>query len=277
MSVISVAAMYAFLPFFLLLSSSHAQNSVIDNINAAAEATPPFTFADGGFDWSGLCATGRNQSPIDVYTPDTVPVSDSSFSPLTLDVPVQVMPEVDFQIYPMYLGNNGTLSVVLEGNSWDLTLIEMHIHVPAAHLIDGVRYAMELQASFYPTTGNSDIQEFLLSLLFRNGPRSPFVDSLLTADLADFSSLLSSPVQDYFYYSGSRDTPAPDCVEPVLYVIPNQVFGIGVDQLQAIVSGSHARAIAAAGFHGIYREPQPLNGRTVYHRVPDLQSVQSVF
>ena len=267
--------MYSLLHFFLL-SSSHAQNAVIDGVNAAAQATPPFTFASGGFDWSGLCTTGRSQSPIDLYTSGTVPVSDSSFSPLSLDVPMQVMSEVDFQIYPMYLGN-GTLNVVLEGNTLDLELIEVHIHIPAVHLIDGIRYAMEMHVNFYPIAINPTIQEFTLALLFQHGLAHPFIESLLDADLTDFSTLLSTPVQDYFYYSGSRDVPAPDCVEPVLYVIPNQVFEVAVDQLQAVVTGADARALAAAGFHGLYREPQPLNGRTVYHRVPDLQSTQSVF
>ena len=267
--------MIILLPFYLLLSSSNAQNAIEDAVNAAAQSTSPFDFTQGGRDWGGLCATGLSQSPIDILTAATQTVSDSSFSAVSIDVPAQVMPELDFQIYPMYIAN-GTLSVVLDGQAFDLILAEMHVHIPAVHPIDGIRYAMEIHISFFSTTPDPNLAEFTVVLLFQEGSRSQFIDSLLDGEAADLSSLISSPIEDYFYYSGSRDAPAPDCVEPNLYLIVNQVFSVGVDQLQDLVNGPNGRALAAAGYHGLYREPQPLNGRTVYHRVPETQSFLAI-
>jgi carbonic anhydrase len=216
-----------------------------------------------------------SQSPIDIITADTQVVSDSSFSAVSIDVPPQVMPEIDFGIYSMY-ESNGTLNAVLDNVTFDLFLTQVNVHIQAGNLIDGVRYPMELHVNFYPRTNDTNLQEFMLLLLFQEGSRSQFIDGLLNGGVADLSTLISSPIEDYFYYSGSRDVPAPDCVEPVLYVIVNQVFSLGADQLQDLMNGPYGRGFAASGGHGLYRETQPLNGRTVYHRVPETNSFLAV-
>jgi hypothetical protein len=51
--------------------------------------------------------------------------------------------------------------------------------------------------------------ELVLVLMFLEGQRSSFFDNLLNEDLVDFNSLLSSPVEDYFYYVGSMEMPMP--------------------------------------------------------------------
>ena len=256
----------------LLFSLAQAQNSVLDYINARLQAQAFFSFAQGGQNWGGLCTSGRSQSPIDIYVPETFSVSDPSFSAISIDIPPQEMTEFDYLIYPLYLAN-GTLSVVLDGTAYNLMLFELHVHIPAVHPINGLRYALEMHVTFTPSVPIPAFVELTVAFLFQNGPRNPFFDSLLSNDIVDLSSLISTPIEDYFYYSGSRDTPAPDCIENISFVVVPEIFSISVDQLQAIKSGSYARAWASGGYHGVYREPQPLNERTVYHRVPELSIV----
>ena len=257
--------MYALFTTSLLLIAISAQQAIIDGINAAAAATPPYNFTLGGREWTGLCSTGRSQSPIDIFTAETETVSDPDFSAITISMPPLVMPEVDFQIYPMWLGN-GTLTATFNGQEQQYMFIEVHAHTPAEHLIDGLRYAMELHFNFFPLFNDTDIVEFTLTLLFRNGPRSAFIDGILNGNEADFSTLSNGPIENYYYYSGSRDVPAPDCMEPNIFVIPDEVFTLSVDQLQTLVNGPNARGMQASNNHGLYRDTQPLNGRTVYHR-----------
>ena len=256
--------MHAFFTTSLLLIFTSAQQAVIDGINAAAAATAPYNFTLGGRDWPGLCSTGRSQSPIDIITAETLTVSDPDFSALNIDIPPHVMPELDFQIYAMWLGN-GTLSATFNGQEQQFRLLDVHAHTPAAHLIDGLRYAMEVHFNLVPLF-DTDIQEFTLGLMFRDGPRSAFIDGIVNGTDADFSTLSSGPIENYFYYSGSRDVPTPDCVEPTIFVILDEVFTVSVDQLQALENGPNARGFQASNGHGLYREVQPLNGRTVYHR-----------
>ena len=248
----------------LLLIFTSAQQAMIDGINAAAAATPPYNYSQGGRDWPGLCSTGRSQSPIDIFTAETETVSDPDFSAITISMPPQVMPEVDFQIYPMWLGN-GTLTATFNGQEQQFRFLNVHTHTPAEHLIDGLRYAMEVHVNLVPLKG-TDIQEFTLALLFRDGPRSAFIDGIVNGTEADFSTLSSGFIENYFYYSGSRDDPTPDCVEPNIFIILDEVFTVSVDQLQALANGPNARGMQASNGHGLYREVQPLNGRTVYHR-----------
>lgn len=258
-----------FLPYIYLFLVT-AQNPLVDGITSAAAVTAPYDFTLGGRDWTGMCQTGQNQSPIDISTSDTTPVSDPDFSSISVDFPTQVMTEVDFQQkYPLFMANS-TLNAVIDGEEIEVLLLELHMHIPAEHLVDGIRYPLELHLVYIPTTPTPSFLEFTLALLFRHGPSSPFFTSLLTNSTVDFSALIPGEIEDYVYYSGSRDVPLPDCVEPESYVIPNEVYTVSAEQIEELSRGPVLNATQASGAHGVYRDVQPLNDRTVYHRVQDL-------
>ena len=102
--------MYSFLIFTSLLFLSQAQVNYQAALTTMNQLIPPYSFAQGGRDWGGLCATGRSQSPIDLLTAQTESVSDPAFSAISFDVPLQVMPVAYLQIFPLYI-MNGTLWV----------------------------------------------------------------------------------------------------------------------------------------------------------------------
>jgi len=175
------------------------------------------------------------------------------------------MPVVLLGVYPMY-NMNGTLWAVFNGEPVQLYLEEVHYHTPAVHLVNGVRYAAELHATLISLDATTE--EYTLAVLFQEGQRNPFIDSLLNGEEADFYSLLPSPIEDYFYYSGSHEIPEPDCQENMRLAIVNRVLEVSADQIATMESGVGATAVAEAAGHGVYRDVQPLYGRTVYHRVP---------
>jgi len=170
---------------------------------------------------------------------------------------------------PFYSAN-GTVDAVFNDQPFQQYLAETHFHLPGEHTIDGLRYPLELHASFIPASSSEAIRGLTLAVLFQEGAESQFIDSYVNSRIVDFSLLLSGPVEDYFYYSGGREV--PDCSEPNLYIVPNRVFEISTDQLNALASGPYAGSIGEADYHGLYRDIQPLNGRTVYHRVPIAES-----
>ena len=264
--------MYGLFLFAQLVSVSQSQITDPDELTAFASSVPSYTYGEGGRDWKGLCATGHSQSPIDIHLPDTLPVSDPYFSSISFDIPIQIAPFVPFQAYHLFNLNNSTLWAVFNETPFQLIPLEVHIHFPAAHLIDGRRHAGEMHIScFNPAVNETGIQEVTLVLLFREGNRSVLIDGLLNGDPVDFSTLIDSPIDRYFYYFGAREVPTPDCYEANLYAVVDQVFELTADQAETYLSQDPLAQQVNAG-HGEYREVQPLNGRTVYHRVPDVDS-----
>jgi carbonic anhydrase len=83
-------------------------------------------------------------------------------------------------------------------------------------------------------------------------------------------TLLPSPVEDYFYYMGSREAPTLVSDEGFIIGVVNQIQEISTEQIEQIRTGPQARAFAVAARHGVYRETQPLNGRlfTIEFQMP---------
>jgi carbonic anhydrase len=261
--------MYALLSFLLLLSLTHTQETGTGAVSTDNLTSSTLNYALGGLDWGGDCATGQSQSPIDILTSETFPISDPYFSAVSLDIPPQLMPLQDFWL-PYYFATNGTVMAVLNEVPLEQYLGVMHFNLPSAHTIDGLRYPLELHASFFPADSSDPVKGSSLAILFQEGAHSSFLDSYLNSAIVDYSLLIPSPIEDYFYYSGSREI--PDCTEPNLHVIPNQVFEASVDQISAFASGPYAAPFAEAEYHGMYRNTQPLNGRIVYHRVSGVET-----
>ena len=241
--------------------------------NAQDSSNPPsisYNFAQGGADWKGLCASGQNQAPIDIHPELTEQVADPDFSPVWIDIPPQNMTELVVEM-PLFMAN-GSLQAVFNSTQYQQNLIETHFHIPSEHLIDGIRYPLELHLSFIPIDSNDTVHGMVIAVLFQEGDNSYLVDTYLQRSIIDYTTLISSPIDDYFFYSGGREVPAPDCDEPIFYIVPNQVFEVGTEQIQALQDGLYAGVIADSGTHGQYRDAQPLNGRTVYHRVAASES-----
>ena len=81
----------------LFLSQGQISDRARATVATSMQSSATFTLAEGGQDWGGLCATGRSQTPIDVLTAETLPISDPYFSAISFDAPPQVMPMLNLQ------------------------------------------------------------------------------------------------------------------------------------------------------------------------------------
>ena len=257
--------------FYLCLVLGLSQGQDIVAISEQLQANNSFTFAEGGRDWGGLCATGRSQSPIDIIIDDTEEVSSPGFTAMQLDIPPQNMLEIPVE--PPTWAGNGTIQGVLDSTMNVENLMQIHFHTPSEHLINGVRYPLEMHLSFAPQDQNSTVYGLKFCVLFQEGANSEFFASFLDPNgIIDLSQLLPESVEDYYYYSGGREVPVSDCDEPFLYVLPTQIFEVAPEQITTLQQGIYAQVMADSGIHGPYKDVVPLNGRTVYHRVTQVQA-----
>ena len=136
--------MFIFYSLLFYLSQAQPFTQVMQAaVDAYSQTSPPYSLAQEGQDWGGLCASNQSQTPIDIITAETLSVSDPSFSAIAFDIPLQVMPMMMFGIDHLFPAN-GTIQTVFNDTSVETSLGEVHIHIPAQHLVDGVRYAAEL-------------------------------------------------------------------------------------------------------------------------------------
>ena len=230
----------------------------------------PWNFAQGGRDWGGTCATGHFQSPVDIVTAETETISDPQFGDVWLNIDPQIL-TLDPVEPPIFTGI-GTIQAILNSTLFTYTLTQIHFHLPSEQTINGVRYPLEMHLSFRPSDeSNFTAVGIKVSALFQEGASNSVIDNFLGNDVIDLSLLLPTPVSDYFFYSGGREVPVPDCDEPFYNVIINELYEVGRGQVEALAEGIYAQVIADSGEHGMYKDTQPRNGRSMYHRVPPVQ------
>jgi carbonic anhydrase len=194
------------------------------------------------------CEVGRAQSPIDLRDAVEARGADPAFAyargPVTLR---DLGPALQADPAP---GN----TCRVEGRV--LELVEMHIHVPSEHAIDGQAFAAEAHFVHY----DSDGRRLVVGLLLVVGAPRPAFDPLLAGttlrlgeeirSMLDWPSLLP-PRRSTFRYDGSLTT--PPCTEGVRWIVLREPASLSWAQLDtfAAVHPHNARPL------------QPRNGRQV--------------
>jgi carbonic anhydrase len=198
-----------------------------------------------------LCATGVNQSPIDLGA-----TIESELPPL----------EIAYGRAGTEILNNGhTIQVNVEpGNILTVdgkkfTLKQFHFHSPSEHTVMDKPYALE--AHFVHSDDDGHIA--VIGILFREGEANPEVAKLWGAmptkpgparalpEPVDPSALLPSK-RDYFRYNGSLTT--PPCTEGVRWFVMKEPLTVSKAQVFHFLSTMH-------GFNN--RPVQPVNARPI--------------
>ncbi|MGL4725988.1 MAG: carbonic anhydrase [Scandinavium sp.] len=197
-----------------------------------------------------LCATGKNQSPIDIKK-----ASKTTLSHLDLA----------FKAGPQTVINNGhSIQVnVSEGNTLTLddelyTLNQFHFHSPSENEINGQHFPLEMHLVYKTDSGNLAV----LAVMFKTGSENKALANLwqyLPVKEGE-ESALSQPVQvkellpselNHYRFSGSLTT--PPCTEGVAWMVFEK-------QLQASEQQIHRFKTI---IHDNNRPVQPINGRVV--------------
>lgn len=206
---------------------------------------------------ASLCLSGKQQSPINISQ-----VVSQELPPLSLDyLPVEMTVYNDDT--NIYLKPNTDIPVELTGKRY--RLIEMHMHQPGEHQIDGKTFPMEIHY-----VHQAPDNHLLVIAEFANiGPKSkPFEQLLVQMSLAkgqigqtmvEFGynpATLMPNNHDYYTYDGSL-TIEP-CAQNVKWMILKDVIHVSQGQVDVLkdLIGFNARAI------------QPRNNRTIYSSIP---------
>ena len=192
------------------------------------------------------CATGKQQSPIDITGYVEGGAESVSFSYGANAKTVRNDGKAVHLDYPpgntMYVGQK------------TLTLKSAHMHSPSEHLVDGVSFAAELHMIHEDADGNLAV----VGQLFRLGDPGPAVQAILDAAPATGETVSEGVTLNaagfapdelsYYRYDGSKTT--PPCDEPVDWYVmrePKTISPEQVDGLLALSGGPTNRPVQPIG------------------------------
>jgi len=207
--------------------------------------------------WTGLCATGTWQSPIDINTKQILPVSFNNQLGLTIHYQGNV---ASFTVkntgYTLQILGEPLKQRYIEFNGDRYSFLQLHYHTPSEHEIDAKSYPLELH--FVNIDHNNHLA--VLGVLVKPGAFNPELQKMIVTTQRmrkryrgniDFSELLPSNTQGYYYYSGSLTT--PPCSQGVNWFVFKTPITASAKQI----------AILSKRFGNTSRPLQPVNQRLV--------------
>lgn len=203
---------------------------------------------------------GNYQSPINIIETNTVmnPTAKNlevHYSPKTILNKVENNGHsIQFDFYP---GD----SIIYQHKSYYLK--QIHFHEPAEHLLNGVKYPIEIHLVHLSKDNNltvlgilgmegedSQLFEFLEGFLPLENGETKIINQRL--DLTD----LFPDVTDFYSYNGSLTT--PPCSENVNWVIFKNPIIISLEEVLKLKKNMPLNN---------YRNEQPINDRIIYHNL----------
>ncbi|HSP77321.1 MAG TPA: carbonic anhydrase [Myxococcaceae bacterium] len=198
-----------------------------------------------------LCATGKNQSPIDIH--DAI---KAELTPLVFSYQAGTGEE---------LNNGHTIQVnfppgsTLSVGGHVYTLKQLHFHAPSENRIEGRSFPLEAHMVHADDKGNLAV----VAVMFEEGAENPVLAAAWARmpENADTSTRLDNPVtaegllpatRDYYRFSGSLTT--PPCSEGVSWLVMKHPMTASQAQIQKF---------SKAMGHANNRPVQPLNDRPI--------------
>lgn len=242
--------------------------------------------------WPGVCTVGKQQSPINIMSQETVLDKNQ----------VHIRGPLIFRGYKdveLSASNNGhTLKWAGVGNDeapllsggplrGNYTFLQFHFHWLSEHAIDGMKYPLEVHM-VHIKTGLSMEEAMLRSdglavvgvfFMVNRGYESghaleqltPFVPYIGNSEQnqteshrVDITRLLSYEPQSYYTYQGSLTTPM--CQEIVTWIVMDKPLFITADQYRMFTQ------VDVGGDYN-YRSLQPTNNRVVYRSIASCASI----
>jgi carbonic anhydrase len=197
------------------------------------------------------CSTGSKQSPIDVVAPLTTDTRDLGIMwGTTTGEWTNTGHDLQFDV-PKSSSDHITVG------SNKFSLLQLHVHAPSEHEIDGQRAAMEVHFVHATDKNELAVVGVLVKEGAENGAYSALTDSLpqqlgdaVTVPALDLPSLLP-PEQGTYQYAGSLTV--PPCSEGVSWFVMQEPVEMSSSQITAMTDlySDNSRPV------------QPLNDRPV--------------
>lgn len=245
--------------------------SLLIVISAAVD----YNYLKNGADWTGICANGTQQSPIDINTDKVIKCDPNMMIDIRWSLQNLTSETENLGVTYKTFGNWSTVYASdFDGDVYGFDALQFHFHAPSEHTINGVYYDMEmhvvhsLKTEFMSEkpTRNLAVIGILFTVDDSQGD-NPFFTSYDPTSTAQFtinmSQLLGNqttkPVQ-YYLYPGSLTT--PPCSEVVnWYVLANPLY-LSSKQFTRF-STAWAQNSTFANGNGNNRVVMPLNSRSV--------------
>ena len=175
-----------------------------------------YDYENNGDDWSGTCFDGEFQSPVDITTAgvDKPEYNELIWSDLG-DLSSKRINNDNERVYIDQPSSGSELNYVdTSGDETTFSFDYMQIRTPSEHVIDGVRFGMEIQFYFV----KSDTEKAAIAIFLDDDADSDdaendsdFIDQLNldnlnggTASTLDFEDFIDSmPDVQFFTYEGS--------------------------------------------------------------------------
>lgn len=214
-------------------------------------AAHDWTYDDTGA-WGDDCASGEEQSPVDLAQTTREDLGDLELAYTTSEATVT---DTGHSVQTTF-ADAGTMT--LDGETYALR--QFHFHTPSEHHLYGVPYAAEVHLVHEGEDGALAV----LGVLVEEGAAHPVVEDVLahvpeegeepvpTTEPVDPMSLLPAG-RDRFRYPGSLTT--PPCSEDVAWTVLRDPVTWSPEQVEHF----------AERHPDSHRPPQPLNGRVVLH------------
>lgn len=263
---------YQFLLLALFLSLAFAGLESTRSLQSTVD------YSTQGADWTGTCASGIEQSPIDVSSSQGNCENTIVFNLRFVNSSVSTNLTDNGYAYEM----SGTFST-LYATTVDSVLLgytgtSMQIHAPSEHTIQGIQYDMELQI-YHQITDQfaSDPRDgrtiAAVSILFKvddTQPENPLIESFKLSGASNetdplsislgssLGSHLTTPIV-YYAYKGSKTT--PPCDQTVNWYVLDQVLTMTSAQLEPLTE-KWSNSTNTSGI-GNYRKTQSVGTRII--------------
>ena len=260
---------------------------------AAVVSAAGADYSENGANWTGLCAYGREQSPIDLK--DATPNSTMEVIGYNYyDFKVQSTFKNDKTNYAKTINfdvdslrKQAELELTFaDGSKSYFQPLQFHFHAPSEHAVNGKLYDLEVHfvhttrgSHEVPVGGSAVAQDELAAAVIgiffdvQEGGDfdNAFLDAMFIAiagkglstppkvPLRDFLSRID--MSEYWSYKGSLTT--PPCTEGLKWTVIKQVQPISKAQLQKFTQYL-ADDASFGGGNGNNRVVQPLHDRTLY-------------
>jgi len=257
-----------------------------------------YNYAEPNSDWTGICTTGQEQSPIDfpanftLFKEDkVVKVLATKYGPLANGLLNGTLSVVGNRY--IFTGTNlGSIEIEKNGVRYSYDLVDISFHVPSEHTFFGYHGALEMHINHKKNTdwltlnsiSNADTRdsELKIAVIFKIGSyyENPNIARLNVAtrstdSVLNFNLGVFPPIgKPFFFYEGSLTEPA--CGEYVNWFVLHKMELISQNQYNAFqewISTTYTALNVPTLSNA--RSTKPIYARSIYYQIyPNQQIVE---